>query len=149
MQTDLYHVVPTVPTQQFITVQAPQMGPKPARYTCPSCKASITTRVEYVSATKTTCVLYSFAVYDQGDLSGVDIAETTQNPPPYNNQMQTDLYHVVPTVPTQQFITVQAPQMGPKPARYTCPSCKASITTRVEYVSATKTHLCALLLCCL
>ncbi|XP_028028560.1 lipopolysaccharide-induced tumor necrosis factor-alpha factor homolog [Bombyx mandarina] len=88
-------------------------------------------------------------VQHQADLSGVDIAETTQNPPPYNNQMQTDLYHVVPTVPTQQFITVQAPQMGPKPARYTCPSCKASITTRVEYVSATKTHLCALLLCCL
>ncbi|KAL0839411.1 hypothetical protein ABMA28_016136 [Loxostege sticticalis] len=37
--------------------------------------------------------------------------------------------------------------VGPKPAQVTCPSCHASIMSRVDHKSTTKTHLIALALC--
>ncbi|KAJ8724902.1 hypothetical protein PYW07_015860 [Mythimna separata] len=58
-----------------------------------------------------------------------------------------------PVVITQPTVAYQVPvivggQMGPKPAPITCRSCNQQIVTRVELKSSTKTHLFALLLCC-
>ncbi|XP_055547606.1 lipopolysaccharide-induced tumor necrosis factor-alpha factor homolog [Wyeomyia smithii] len=44
-----------------------------------------------------------------------------------------------------------APAVGPDPTHLVCPSCRATIRTRVEHDSTTKTHIIALLLfvfCC-
>ncbi|CAH1635086.1 unnamed protein product [Spodoptera littoralis] len=51
--------------------------------------------------------------------------------------------------PTVIPVLVGTRPMGPKPSSLTCPSCNAEITTRVQYMSSTKTHLFALGLCLL
>ncbi|KAF9809929.1 hypothetical protein SFRURICE_002159 [Spodoptera frugiperda] len=51
--------------------------------------------------------------------------------------------------PTVIPVLVGTRPMGPKPCTLTCPSCNAEITTRVQYMSSTKTHLFALGLCLL
>ncbi|XP_028171762.1 lipopolysaccharide-induced tumor necrosis factor-alpha factor homolog [Ostrinia furnacalis] len=50
-----------------------------------------------------------------------------------------------PTV-TTTFVTSAAP-VGPNETNMTCPSCQATITTRVERKATTKTHMIALALC--
>ncbi|XP_069686250.1 lipopolysaccharide-induced tumor necrosis factor-alpha factor homolog isoform X2 [Periplaneta americana] len=57
------------------------------------------------------------------------------NPPPPPGP------HVTPAV------IVQGPMLGSSPCNLQCPSCHASIQTRVDYEANTKTHLFALLLC--
>ncbi|CAH1635088.1 unnamed protein product [Spodoptera littoralis] len=47
----------------------------------------------------------------------------------------------------QQKINMNIVQVGPEPSQITCPSCRATIVTRVERKSTTKTHVIALLLC--
>ncbi|KAF2897088.1 hypothetical protein ILUMI_09088 [Ignelater luminosus] len=42
---------------------------------------------------------------------------------------------------------IPEPVFGPNPQRVTCPSCRSSITTRVEAESSTRTHIIAALLC--
>ncbi|XP_026746530.1 lipopolysaccharide-induced tumor necrosis factor-alpha factor homolog isoform X1 [Trichoplusia ni] len=37
--------------------------------------------------------------------------------------------------------------VGPEPSQITCPSCRATIVTRVERKATTKTHVIAVLLC--
>ncbi|XP_055591753.1 lipopolysaccharide-induced tumor necrosis factor-alpha factor homolog [Uranotaenia lowii] len=43
-------------------------------------------------------------------------------------------------------VIVGSPAVGPDPTTITCPSCRATVVTRVDYASTTKTHLCAGLL---
>ncbi|XP_013185841.2 lipopolysaccharide-induced tumor necrosis factor-alpha factor homolog [Amyelois transitella] len=40
------------------------------------------------------------------------------------------------------------PPVGPKSTKLTCPSCKATVSSKVSFKPTTKTHLIALLLCC-
>ncbi|XP_062551737.1 lipopolysaccharide-induced tumor necrosis factor-alpha factor homolog [Armigeres subalbatus] len=47
--------------------------------------------------------------------------------------------------PTTVIIT--SPNVGPDPTTMVCPSCRATIVTRLEYETTTKTHLCAAVLC--
>lgn len=42
---------------------------------------------------------------------------------------------------------IMAPQVGPDPQMITCPSCRSSVITRIEYEPTTKTHIIAGLLC--
>ncbi|KAJ9587390.1 hypothetical protein L9F63_019091 [Diploptera punctata] len=49
--------------------------------------------------------------------------------------------------PPPTTVIVQTAVLGSQPCNMQCPSCHASIQTRVEYESTTKTHLFALLLC--
>uniref|UniRef100_A0A1B6MMI9 LITAF domain-containing protein n=1 Tax=Graphocephala atropunctata TaxID=36148 RepID=A0A1B6MMI9_9HEMI len=44
-------------------------------------------------------------------------------------------------------ITVMLQTLGPESCNLNCPSCNASIATRVQKDSTTKTHLLALILC--
>lgn len=44
-------------------------------------------------------------------------------------------------------IETMAQDFGQDPVSVVCPSCKAQITTEVDHVSSTKTHLIALALC--
>ncbi|KAJ8726875.1 hypothetical protein PYW08_015272 [Mythimna loreyi] len=91
-------------------------------------------------------------------------------PPPYSHNspppviVTTHTSHAYPPQPMQpppvQRVVYQAgpavipvvvghqPMMGPKPTPITCKSCRAQIVTRVELKTSTKTHLFALLLCC-
>lgn len=41
-----------------------------------------------------------------------------------------------------------APAVGPDPSSLACPSCRQTITTRLDYETTTKTHIMAGLLCC-
>ncbi|XP_065093561.1 lipopolysaccharide-induced tumor necrosis factor-alpha factor homolog [Ochlerotatus camptorhynchus] len=51
-------------------------------------------------------------------------------------------------IPTQSTtVIVTSPQVGPDPTTMTCPSCRATMVTRLEYETTTKTHICAALLC--
>ncbi|XP_049277374.1 lipopolysaccharide-induced tumor necrosis factor-alpha factor homolog [Anopheles funestus] len=43
-------------------------------------------------------------------------------------------------------IIVTNPQVGPDPMTITCPSCHATVRTKVKHESTTSTHACALLL---
>ncbi|XP_052866973.1 lipopolysaccharide-induced tumor necrosis factor-alpha factor homolog [Anopheles cruzii] len=47
----------------------------------------------------------------------------------------------------QTTVIVTSPQVGPDPTTIICPSCRATVVTRMEYETTTKTHLCAGLLC--
>lgn len=64
-----------------------------------------------------------------------------------------DMYHASISCLTWLWITisfaviVQAPMLGSAPCNLQCPSCHASVQTRVDYEPNTKTHLFALLLC--
>ncbi|XP_059469576.1 lipopolysaccharide-induced tumor necrosis factor-alpha factor-like [Neocloeon triangulifer] len=49
--------------------------------------------------------------------------------------------------PATVVTTVIHLPLPPKSSRYSCPSCKADIKTRVDHKSGTKTHIIALLLC--
>ncbi|XP_037716620.1 lipopolysaccharide-induced tumor necrosis factor-alpha factor homolog [Drosophila subpulchrella] len=42
-----------------------------------------------------------------------------------------------------------SPAVGPKPCTLFCPNCSQRVTTRVKSKSTTKTHILALILCCL
>lgn len=96
-------------------------------------------------------------------LQGPPVAMHQQMPPPTYSQLSTPIQPMYPqfnqagqpaTMVVQQpmmnqpmtHIYVQAP-LGPKSQRMTCPSCQASIMTRVTYDAGSKTHLIALLLC--
>ncbi|XP_055319438.1 lipopolysaccharide-induced tumor necrosis factor-alpha factor homolog isoform X2 [Sitodiplosis mosellana] len=48
-----------------------------------------------------------------------------------------------PQIPT----AVNVITVGPESSRVTCPSCYASVQTKVENESTTRTHIVALLLC--
>ncbi|XP_045459707.1 uncharacterized protein LOC123670244 isoform X2 [Melitaea cinxia] len=48
-----------------------------------------------------------------------------------------------------QPVTMANPLVGPEPTTLICPSCKASVTTRVDHKATTRTHLVALILCVL
>lgn len=65
-------------------------------------------------------------------------------PPPYYQGQQ-----MPPTVITQQpvFAIQMAAPLTHTSQRLTCSACQAQIMTRVEYETASKTHLAALLLC--
>ncbi|EAA15026.4 lipopolysaccharide-induced tumor necrosis factor-alpha factor homolog [Anopheles arabiensis] len=43
-------------------------------------------------------------------------------------------------------IIVTNPQVGPDPMTITCPTCHATVRTKVKHESTTSTHACALLL---
>ncbi|XP_031636269.1 lipopolysaccharide-induced tumor necrosis factor-alpha factor homolog [Contarinia nasturtii] len=45
------------------------------------------------------------------------------------------------------LIEMVIPAVGPEPSRVTCPSCHASIMTKVQTESSSRTHILALLLC--
>ncbi|XP_040171756.1 lipopolysaccharide-induced tumor necrosis factor-alpha factor homolog [Anopheles arabiensis] len=47
----------------------------------------------------------------------------------------------------QTTVIVTSPNVGPDPTTIICPSCRATVVTRLEYETTTKTHLCAGLLC--
>lgn len=40
-----------------------------------------------------------------------------------------------------------APQVGPDPQMVTCPRCKGTVLTKVDYETSMKTHILAGLLC--
>ncbi|XP_073962969.1 lipopolysaccharide-induced tumor necrosis factor-alpha factor homolog [Choristoneura fumiferana] len=42
---------------------------------------------------------------------------------------------------------MSAVPVGPQPTNLTCPSCRASIVTRLEHNATAKTHIIALVLC--
>ncbi|CAH0397309.1 unnamed protein product [Chilo suppressalis] len=44
-------------------------------------------------------------------------------------------------------MNVNVVAVGPKPSQVTCPSCRATIVTRVDHKATTKTHVIALILC--
>ncbi|KAG8227660.1 hypothetical protein J437_LFUL007856 [Ladona fulva] len=43
--------------------------------------------------------------------------------------------------------TVVAPPLGPDSSRVVCPSCRATVSTRVDQETTTKTHLMCLIMC--
>lgn len=70
--------------------------------------------------------------------------------PPQQGQTHHIHYVPPPTIteqppPAQVIVT---PQVGPDPQMLTCPSCRATIVTKMEYQSSTRTHVMAGL-CCL
>lgn len=54
----------------------------------------------------------------------------------------------VPSVQTNTVFIPVAPLVGPAPAIVTCPTCHASMQTRIEREASSNAHLLALL-CCL
>ncbi|XP_058455204.1 lipopolysaccharide-induced tumor necrosis factor-alpha factor homolog [Malaya genurostris] len=52
-----------------------------------------------------------------------------------------------PPIPSTTTVIVTNSQVGPDPTTLTCPSCRATIVTRLEYETTTRTHVCAALLC--
>ncbi|XP_037046394.1 lipopolysaccharide-induced tumor necrosis factor-alpha factor homolog [Bradysia coprophila] len=67
--------------------------------------------------------------------------------PPYQ-QNAFPMHQMPPTVVNEQMVSViMSPQVGPDPQMITCPSCRASVITRMEYEPTTKTHIMAGLLC--
>ncbi|XP_046673063.1 lipopolysaccharide-induced tumor necrosis factor-alpha factor homolog [Homalodisca vitripennis] len=71
---------------------------------------------------------------------------TSKNvPPPPGYGFQPQPGQVVYAPPT----TAMVMPLGPDTCNVTCPSCNASVATRVEKETTTKTHLFALLLCIL
>lgn len=44
-------------------------------------------------------------------------------------------------------VIVTSAQVGPDPTTLMCPSCRATIVTRLEYETTTRTHVCAAILC--
>ncbi|XP_055591749.1 lipopolysaccharide-induced tumor necrosis factor-alpha factor homolog isoform X2 [Uranotaenia lowii] len=44
-------------------------------------------------------------------------------------------------------VIVTAPSVGPDPSTIVCPSCRATVVTRLEYETTTRTHVCAAILC--
>ncbi|KAL9706994.1 hypothetical protein quinque_010512 [Culex quinquefasciatus] len=59
--------------------------------------------------------------------------------------------HPVQQAPTsfqnQTTVIVTSAQVGPDPTTLMCPSCRATIVTRLEYETTTRTHVCAAILC--
>ncbi|XP_058059756.1 lipopolysaccharide-induced tumor necrosis factor-alpha factor homolog [Anopheles bellator] len=43
-------------------------------------------------------------------------------------------------------VIITNPQVGPDPVTITCPSCRATVRTKVKHRSNTSTHACAFLL---
>ncbi|XP_021934130.1 lipopolysaccharide-induced tumor necrosis factor-alpha factor-like isoform X2 [Zootermopsis nevadensis] len=75
-------------------------------------------------------------------------------PPPYGMNPQPaygvnpqPAYGMNPIPQVTPTVIVQAPMLGSAPCNLQCPSCHASVQTRVDYEPNTKTHLFALLLC--
>lgn len=63
------------------------------------------------------------------------------NPPPYSPGPS-------PVAPATVVIQPSGmPPLGPEPARIVCPSCRANITTRLEYETTTKTHMMCVIMC--
>ncbi|XP_063239638.1 lipopolysaccharide-induced tumor necrosis factor-alpha factor homolog [Bacillus rossius redtenbacheri] len=53
-----------------------------------------------------------------------------------------------PVAPSAGVVTAtNAPVVGSGPTTLVCPSCHATVQTRVQYETSTRTHLMALLLC--
>lgn len=71
-------------------------------------------------------------------------------PPMPQPQQQHHIHYVPP--PQQPIITEQTiivtPQVGPDPQMVTCPSCRSTVVSRMDYESSTRTHVMAGL-CCL
>lgn len=74
-------------------------------------------------------------------------------PPP-----QSHIHYVAPHPPPMMNEPVNSshthtiiiqPQVGPDPTMVTCPSCRQTVVTRMEYESSTRTHVAAGILCIL
>jgi len=91
------------------------------------------------------------------NINNEQIGNTPQQHHPYQQQyghqhQQANMYpmqpHMPPPIVNEQVVSViMAPQVGPDPQMITCPSCRSSVITRIEYEPTTKTHIMAGLLC--
>ncbi|KAJ6643349.1 Lipopolysaccharide-induced tumor necrosis factor-alpha factor like [Pseudolycoriella hygida] len=78
-----------------------------------------------------------------------------QNVPPFQyhhhqpHQPHQQSFPMQPQMPPPEPVVsvIVAPQVGPDPQMITCPSCRSSVITRIEYEPTTKTHIIAGLLC--
>lgn len=57
------------------------------------------------------------------------------------------VYNAIIKPSISQFAAVYQPQVGPEPTGITCPSCRQSIVTNLDYETTTKTHIFAGICC--
>lgn len=70
----------------------------------------------------------------------------SQNPP-YGPTTQTAQLSYQPVMQHPQVHFIGSPEVGDKPQQMQCPSCHATVMTKVNHEASSKTHLVALGLC--
>ncbi|XP_055641217.1 lipopolysaccharide-induced tumor necrosis factor-alpha factor-like [Toxorhynchites rutilus septentrionalis] len=74
-------------------------------------------------------------------------SEKANPPPPAYDQVDHTVSSAYPHPQTSTTVIVTGPSVGPDPTTIVCPSCRATVVTRLDYETTTRTHLCAALLC--
>ncbi|KOB71988.1 Lipopolysaccharide-induced tumor necrosis factor-alpha factor [Operophtera brumata] len=92
------------------------IGPDPTQIICPSCQSPIMTRVERKATTRTHVIAVLLCVF--------------LNFPVHQNGIVNVKMNIV--------------AVGPEPTQVTCPSCRATVLTKIEHKATTRTHCSSL-----